>query len=89
MSISTKEDIEGRDPALVEGAYTSTRKLGGFRPSQPDVIEAPAKHIHMVSQPVQAPPLEDEPEETVPGDADPGAEAEQETPAEEKTQENE
>ena len=60
--------IEGRDPALVEGAYTSTRKTGGFRPSQAEVIEAPAKHIHMVSEPVQAPPLEemeDEPEQPV------------------------
>jgi cell division protease FtsH len=51
--------IEGRDPALVEGAYTSTRKMGGFRPSQAEIIEAPAKHIHMVSEPVQAPPLEE------------------------------
>ena len=55
--------IEGRDPALVEGAYTSTRKVGGFRPSQAEVIEAPAKHIHMVSEPVQAPALEDAQEE--------------------------
>ena len=55
--------IEGRDPALVEGAYTSTRKLGGFRPSQPEVIEAPAKHIHMVSEPVQAPPVEEDSEQ--------------------------
>ena len=55
--------IEGRDPALVEGAYTSTRKVGGFRPSQAEVIEGPAKHIHMVSEPVQAPALEDAQEE--------------------------
>ena len=55
--------IEGRDPALVEGAYTSTRKVGGFRPSQAEVIEAPAKRIHMVSEPVQAPALEDAQEE--------------------------
>ena len=55
--------IEGRDPALVEGAYTSTRKLGGFRPSQAEVIEAPAKHIHMVSEPIQAPPLEEDEEQ--------------------------
>ena len=54
---------EGRDPALVEGAYTSTRKVGGFRPSQAEVIEGPAKHIHMVSEPVQAPALEDAQEE--------------------------
>ena len=55
--------IEGRDPALVENAYASTRQTGGFRPSQPEVIEAPAKHIHMVSEPVQAPALEDAQEE--------------------------
>ena len=73
--------IEGRDPALVEGAYTSTRKVGGFRPSQPDVIEAPAKHIHMVSEPVQAPPPEEEAEEK--------AEPEQETAQEQKPEENE
>ena len=74
--------IEGRDPALVEGAYTSTRKVGGFRPSQAEIIEAPAKHIHMVSEPIQAPALEElekkmeEPEQT--------EEPAQEAPAEEK-----
>ena len=72
--------IEGRDPELVEGAYTSTRKTGGFRPSQAEVIEAPAKHIHMVSEPVQAPPMEDETEEK----AETVQETEQETSAEEK-----
>ena len=72
--------IEGRDPELVEGAYTSTRKTGGFRPSQAEVIEAPAKHIHMVSEPVQAPPMEDETEEK----AETVQETEQETYAEEK-----
>ena len=56
--------IEGRDPALVENAYASTRQTGGFRPSQPEVIEAPAKHIHMVSEPVPAPALEEPEEET-------------------------
>ena len=48
--------------------------------SQPDVIEAPAKHIHMVSEPVQAPPMEDETEEK----AETVQETEQETYAEEK-----
>ena len=52
--------IEGRDPALVEDAYASTRKNDkSFRPSVPDVIEAPAKHIHMVSEEIKAPALED------------------------------
>ena len=50
--------IEGRDPALVEDAYASTRKTeGSFRPSTPDVIEAPAKHIHIVSEEIKAPEL--------------------------------
>ena len=40
--------LEGRDPSTVEEAYASTRKSeDGFRPSQPSVIEAPAKHISM------------------------------------------
>jgi len=73
--------IEGRDPALVEGAYTSTRKLGGFRPSQAEVIEAPAKHIHMVSEPIQAPPLEEDEEEK--------DEPEQEAVQEEKPEQSE
>ena len=52
--------IEGRDPELVDN-YGATREDAPklFRPSTPDVIEAPAKHIHMVSEPVQAPPLEE------------------------------
>ena len=47
--------IEGRDPALVEDAYSSTRKakLTGD-------IEPPARNIHIVSEPVTAPiPLEE------------------------------
>ena len=57
--------IEGRDPALVDSAYASTRQTG-FRPSQPEVIEAPAKHIHMVSEPVLPPePAQEETPEPV------------------------
>jgi cell division protease FtsH len=53
--------IEGRDPSLVEDAYASTRNSqGSFRPSQPDQIEAPAKHIHIVSQEIKAPGKTDE-----------------------------
>ena len=86
--------IEGRDPALVEGAYTSTRKVGGFRPSQAEVIEAPAKHIHMVSEPIQAPPLEEAEEEKAESESaaaeqEASAEAERETSVEENHQENE
>ena len=47
--------IEGRDPALVDDAYASTRraKLTGD-------IEPPARNIHIVSEPVAAPtPLEE------------------------------
>ena len=78
--------IEGRDPALVENAYASTRQTG-FRPSQPDVIEAPAKHIHMVSESIPAPALE-EGEEPAQGDspeeAEPSAQPEpEEEPKEE------
>ena len=49
--------IEGRDPALVEDAYASTRQevQGSFRPSQPEGIEAPAKHIHIVSEEIKPP----------------------------------
>ena len=77
--------IEGRDPSLVEDAYASTRKSDkAFRPSVPDVIEAPAKHIHIVSEEVKAPALDD-------GDADkekkPEEEASEGQPAEEEAPE--
>ena len=70
--------IEGRDPALVEDAYASTRKAQkAFRPSQPDQIEAPAKHIHIVSEEIKAPQqpddgeqTEDKPQESGPKDGD-------------------
>ena len=41
--------IEGRDPALVEDAYASTRK------AIPGDIEPPAKSIHMVSEEIKPP----------------------------------
>ena len=53
--------IEGRDPELVDN-YGATReeepKL--FRPSTPDVIEAPARHINIVSEPVPMPDFDAE-----------------------------
>ena len=57
--------IEGRDPSLVENPYASTKpSQGGFRPSSPDVIEPPARNVHIVSEPPVAPTLpEDEPKE--------------------------
>ena len=75
--------IEGRDPETVDN-YCATRedepKL--FRPSVPETIEAPAKHINIISQPIPMPdfdapaqekpadekPAEDKPEEHQPSD---------------------
>ena len=69
--------IEGRDPETVDN-YGATRedepKL--FRPSVPETIEAPAKHINIVSEPVPMP------------DFDKG-EKPAEQPADEKPSENE
>ena len=71
--------LEGRDPSTVEEAYASTRKSeDGFRPSQPSVIEAPAKHISMTSEKIEMPP--DKGEETSTGEKHP---AEPEAPADE------
>ncbi len=57
--------IEGRDPELVDN-YGAKReeepKL--FRPSTPAVIDAPAKHISMVSEPVPMPDFEAEDEKS-------------------------
>ena len=52
--------LEGRDPALVEGAYTSTRAK-----QLPGDIEPPAKHVHIVDEPIPMPPppSEDGPED--------------------------
>ena len=58
--------IEGRDPETVDN-YGASRdgeqKL--FRPSVPETIEAPAKHINMVSEPIPMPDF-DQPEEKQP-----------------------
>ena len=53
--------IEGRDPALVEDAYASTKS----RPKPlPGDIEPPAKAIHMVSEEIKPPaPAEEKPAE--------------------------
>jgi len=56
--------LEGKDPALADNyGVKKVESQKAFRPSQPDVIEAPARHIHMVSEPVVAPPLEEPAEE--------------------------
>ncbi len=53
--------IEGRDPETVDN-YGATRETEThtFRPSVPDVIEPPAKHINIVSQPIPMPELGEE-----------------------------
>ena len=57
--------LEGRDPELVEEAYASTRSAEqGFKPSAPEVIEAPAKHIAMTSEKIEPPAEPTEPEDT-------------------------
>ena len=64
--------IEGRDPETVDN-YGATReeKQPLFRPSSPEVIEAPAKHIHIVSEPVPSPEEPQTPEEKSPEEAQP------------------
>ena len=54
--------IEGRDPETVDnyGATRETEEPKLFRPSVPDVIEAPARHIHVVSEPIPMPEAVDE-----------------------------
>ena len=68
--------IEGRDPALVEDAYASTRFTD-------PAIEAPAKKVHMISQKIEAPeeeaaqpsseeaPVQEAPAEEAPQDTKP------------------
>ena len=71
--------LEGRDPSTVEEAYASTRAGDeGFRPSQPSVIEAPARHISMTSEKIEMP--QDKGEETLTGEKPP---AKPEAPADE------
>ena len=59
--------IEGRDPALVESPYASTR---------PAEIEAPARKVHMISEKILAPEAEEPlPGEEAPEEAPPSGEA--------------
>ena len=56
--------IEGRDPETVDnyGVGKKAAEQPAFRPSVPDVIEPPAKHINIVSKPIPMPEeLSDEP----------------------------
>ena len=56
--------IEGRDPETVDN-YGATREPEQplFRPSVPETIEAPAKHINIVSQPIPMSDFDAKPEE--------------------------
>ena len=70
--------IEGRDPETVDN-YGAAReeKQPLFRPSSPEVIEAPAKHIHIVSEPVPSPEEPQAPEEKSPEEAQPDRDPEE------------
>ncbi|MBQ3497363.1 MAG: cell division protein FtsH, partial [Oscillospiraceae bacterium] len=73
--------IEGRDPETVDN-YGATREEDEpkpFRPSTPDVIEAPARHISMTSEPVPMPELPDADEAAPQGEAE-EKDAEEATP---------
>ena len=64
--------IEGRDPETVDN-YGATREddapRKAFRPSTPNSIEAPAKHINIVSEPIPMPDF-DAPREESPAEGE-------------------
>ena len=62
--------IEGRDPETVDN-YGATREDApkAFRPSTPNSIEAPAKHINIVSEPIPMPDF-DTPREESPAEGE-------------------
>ena len=66
--------IEGRDPETVDNYGASKSSQPAFRPSVPETIEAPARHINIVSEPIPMPNYDEKPE-----DKDPEG-----TPAEDK-----
>ena len=66
--------IEGRDPGLVDDPYASTQ-------ARPKDIEAPARKVHMISEKIQMPTLEESPAQ------EPAPEAVMEPPAENTTPE--
>ncbi len=68
--------IEGRDPETVDN-YGATREdePKAFRPSTPNSIEAPAKHISMISEPIPMPDF-DQPKDEPKTDEDKPAESE-------------
>ena len=74
--------IEGRDPETVDN-YGATRETDQklFRPSVPETLEAPAKQINIVSQPIPMPDFDEKPAEDG-GDEKP--ETPEDKPAEDK-----
>ena len=70
--------IEGRDPETVDNYGASKNSQPAFRPSVPETIEAPARHINIVSEPIPMPDYDEKPE-----DKDPES-----TPAEDKPAEH-
>ena len=70
--------IEGRDPETVDNYGASKNSQPAFRPSVPETIEAPARHINIVSEPIPMPNYDEKPE-----DKDPES-----TPAEDKPAEH-
>jgi len=69
--------IEGRDPETVDNYGMNKKALqDGFRPSTPNSIEAPAKHINITSEPIPMPedlavPAEEKPSEDAPAEEKP------------------
>ena len=70
--------IEGRDPETVDNYGASKSSQPAFRPSVPETIAAPARHINIVSEPIPMPGYDEKPE-----DKDPES-----TPAEDKPTEH-
>ena len=83
--------IEGRDPETVDN-YGATREEDAprkaFRPSTPNSMEAPAKHINIISQPIPMPDF-DAPAQEKPADEKPAEDKPAEDkPAEDKPEEH-
>ena len=55
--------IEGRDPETVDNYGASKSSQPAFRPSVPETIEAPARHINIVSEPIPMPDYDEKPED--------------------------
>ena len=71
--------LEGRDPALVEGAYTSTRTK-----QLPGDIEPPARHVHIIDEPIPMPAPQGDGEEEPAPEGEPEKPEEPEEPKEEQ-----